>query len=163
MTINMFDLIVIITLLGYVLAGYITGFIVQLARVFSLVAAFWAMGRWTDSLAPYLSFIESASWRPVAAAVIIFFATLLLAGILARLLKKIVIFSHAGWLDKLLGALAALAVGLIVWILIFMVLEYFFPQAEFIRSSSLAPYFNKIIDLLRQWFPQDALKFRGVG
>lgn len=158
MSATIFDIIIIISLLGNTISGYITGFVVQFTRIFSLVAAFWAMSEWTDYLAPRLYFVESQSWRTIAAAVIIFFATLLVMGVLAKILKKILVFSHAGWLDKICGALTAFGVGLIIWTLIFMVLEYLFPKAEFVQSSQLLPYFNRIIELLQQWLPQDFLK-----
>lgn len=153
MSANVFDIVIIISLLGNAIAGFLTGFIVQAARVFSLIAAFWAAGRFADPLASRLSFIEPASWRAFAAAVIIFFAVLLLAGIASRILKQILVFSHAGWLDKALGAAAAFLVGLIIWALIILVLENLFPNAEFTRSSRLIPYFNDVIDIARQWLP----------
>lgn len=156
---NIFDLVVLITLIGNTVSGYISGFIVQFTRIFSLVAAFWAMGQWTDSLAPRLSFIQSPSWRAISAGVIIFFVTLLLVGVLANILKKIVAFSHAGWLDKLCGAITALGVGLIIWTLIVIVLENLFPQAEFVRDSRLIPYFNTLIGQIRQWLPPDLAKY----
>lgn len=156
---NIFDVILLISLLGNTISGYISGFIVQFTRIFSLVAAFWAMSQWTDLLAPRLSFIHSPSWRVISAGVIIFFATLLLVGILANLLKKIIVFSHAGWLDKLCGAITGLGVGLIIWILIIVVLEFLFPQAEFVRDSHLIPYFNMIIERIRPWLPPDLAKY----
>lgn len=159
MAANVFDIVVIVTLLASMLSGYLSGFIVQVTRVFSLVAAFWAMGQWTDKLAPALSFIESPSWRAIASGVIIFFVTLLIVGLLANLLKKIVIFSHAGWLDKLCGAITGLGVGIIIWTLIVIVLQNLFPNAEFIQQSFLIPYFNMLIGQIRNWLPPDLAKF----
>lgn len=156
---NIFDLVIAITLLGNIIAGYFSGFIIQFTRVFSLVAAFWAMGQWTESLAPQLSFIQSPSWRVITAGVIIFFAVLLLVGLAANLLKRIVVFSHAAWLDKLCGAITAFAVGIAVWTLIIIILEYLFPKAEFIQSSHLLPYFNILIEQIRQWLPPDLAKY----
>ena len=159
MAANVFDLLVAVTLLANVAAGWLSGFIVQFTRVFSLVAAFWAMSRWTDSLAPSLSFIESPSWRAIAAGVVIFFATLLLVGAAANVLRKIVVFSHAGWLDKLLGAATGLLLGVAVWTLIIIALEWLFPNADFVKNSQLIPWFNQLVAQIRQWLPADLAKY----
>ncbi len=160
MSATIFDLIIIITFIFYLVGGYITGFISQFSGIFSLVAAFWAMSQWTDLLVPYLPAMES-SWRPIVAAVIIFFTVMILVGILARILEKILIFSHAGWLNKICGVIASLIKCIIIWTLIFLLLEYFFPSAEFVQSSFFLPYFNKIIESIRQWLPQDLIRFPG--
>lgn len=159
MAAHIFDVVVLISLLGNTVAGYISGFITQFTRIFSLVAAFWAMSQWTDALAPQLSFIHSPSWRVICAGVLLFFLTLLLVGILASFLKKIVTFSHAGWLDKLCGAFTALGVGLIIWTLIIIVLEYLFPKADFIHNSLVIPYFNMAIEQIRQLLPPELAKY----
>lgn len=159
MAANIFDIIIIVTLLGNMITGYLSGFIVQFSRIFSLVAAFWAMGQWTDALALKLGFIESPTWRAIASGVIIFFATLILVGLLAKILKNIVAFSHAGWLDKLCGAVAGLGVALIIWTLIILLLENLFPQAAFLRDSQVVPYFNMLLEQLRPWLPPNLAKF----
>ena len=156
---NIFDLIIILTLAGYTLSGFFSGFILQFARLFSLVGAFWAMRSWTPLLAPRLEFVAEPSWRSIAAAVIIFIVVLLAIGIIARLLKKLVSFSFGGWIDKLLGALLGCAVGLIFWTIIIVLLEKFFPEGEFLRNSQLVPYFNTFVENLRHWLPPELASY----
>ena len=152
---NIFDLVVVLSLAGYVVSGFFSGFILQFARLFSIIGAFWAMRSWTPLLAPRLEFVAEPAWRSIAAGVIIFVAVMLVIGVAARLLKKLVAFSFGGWLDKLLGAVLSFAIGLIFWTVIIIVLEKFFPDSEFMRSSRVVPYFNGLVEYLRQWLPPD--------
>ena len=156
---DIFDLLVVLTLGGYTLSGFFSGFILQFARLFSLVGAFWAMRSWTGLLAPHLEFVANPSWRVIAAGVIIFIVVMLAIGVIARLLKKLVTFSLGGWIDKILGALFGFVVGVLFWTLIIVVLQKVFPDMEFLRDSRVSPAFDQVIAQLRQWLPPDLASY----
>lgn len=159
MSADIFDLLVVLTLAGYTIFGFFSGFILQFARFFSLIAAFWAMRSWTGLLAPRLEFVADPAWRAIAAGVIIFVAALLAIGIIARLLKKLVSFSFGGWIDKLCGAILGFAIGMLFWTLIIVVLRNFFSDMEFLRNSRVVPYFLVFAEQLRQWLPPELAKY----
>ena len=156
---DIFDLIVVLSLGAYTLSGFFSGFILQFARLFSLLGAFWAMRSWTALLAPHLTFVANPSWRTIAAGVIIFIVVLLAIGIIARLLKKLVAFSFGGWIDKICGALLGFVVGVLFWTLIIIILQKFFPDMEFMRNSRVLPWFDALVDQLRQWLPPDLAEY----
>lgn len=159
MSADIFDLLVVLTLAAYTLSGFFSGFILQFARLFSLVGAFWAMRSWTGLLAPHLDFVADPAWRAIAAGVIIFVVVLLAIGIAARLLKKLVSFSFGGWIDRICGAILGFIVGALFWTLIIVVLQKFFPDMEFLRNSRVAPYFMVLADQIRQWLPPELAKY----
>lgn len=158
---DVFDLVVVISLCWSLLSGFLSGFVIQFARLFSLVGAFWAMRAWTPLLAPHLGFVADPSWRTIAAGAIIFIGVMILIGVIARILKKIIAFSFGGWIDKLCGAILGLGFGILFWAIIMIVLDKLFPDAEFLRNSRVIPYFDIIVEQIRQWLPADLAKYLG--
>lgn len=156
---DILDLVILVTLFLYVANGFMSGFIIQGCRLFSLVGAFWAVRAWTSPAADWLTFISSPAWRSIMAAAIILTAVLIGIGILGRLLKKLVSFSFGGWIDRICGALLALVVGLIFWTVILLFLHKLFPGAEFLRDSRALPYFDGIFRFLSPWLPQQLIEY----
>lgn len=152
---DIFDLVVVVTLALFTLRGISNGFIGEIAGIFALLGGFWAARAWNAALSPQLAFISDPGLRPMAACVIIFFAVMLVIGVIARILKKLASFSFVAWADRLCGAILGLIKGIFVWTLIFIVLEKVVPDAQFLRDSRSYPYFNDIIAQIRQWLPPE--------
>lgn len=150
-----FDLIILGTLVIFTVRGAISGFVVEIAGIFSLLAAFWAARAWNGEVAGWLDFISDPSLRTIAACVLIFVAVMLLIGFIARLLKKIIAFSFAAWLDRIAGAVLGFVKGVLVWTLVVIVLEKLFYDSPFLKNSQALPYFDVIIDQIRSWLPPD--------
>ena len=152
---DIFDLVIVVTLVLFTIRGLTNGFIGEAAGIVSLIGGFWAARAWSAQVAPWLDFISDPSLRSIAACALVFIAVMLAIGLLARLLKKIMSFSFAAWADRLAGALLGLAKGALIWALIFIVLEKLFRDAPFMRDSRMLPYFTALIDQIRQWLPPD--------
>lgn len=161
---DIFDLIIVASLVIFTLRGIRNGFVGEVAGIASIVCGFWAARSWSAQVSPYMEFISDPSLRYISASVLVFFAAMLAVAIVARILKKIISLSFAGWLDKIAGALLGFGKGALVWALIFIVLEKFFADAPFLRESRALPYFNDFIDQLKQWLPADlASHFQAVN
>ncbi len=152
---DIFDLVIVLTLVFFTIRGVSNGLVGEVAGIFALVGGFWAAKVWNAQLAPYLDFIASPSWRVIAAYAIIFIVVMLAIGLLARILKKIIAFSFVGWLDKIAGGILGLAKGILIWALIFVVLEKLLGDAPFMRDSRAYPYFQTLVEQIRQWLPED--------
>lgn len=152
---DIFDLIIVVTLVLFTLNGIRNGFIGEVAGICSLIGGFWAARAWNAQVAPFLDFISDPSLRSIAACALIFVVVALAIGLLARGLRKLVSFSFVAWVDRLAGALLGLAKGLLIWALIFIVLEKLFRDAPFLRDSRALPYFTAIIDQIKQWLPPE--------
>lgn len=153
MTSDIFDLIIIVTLVLFTLRGLSNGFIREIAGILSLLVGFWAARTFNMQLVPHLTFIHNPDLRNLAAVVLLFIGGMLLVGILARLLKKLMALSFATWIDRLAGGILGLAKGILVWTLIIIVLEKFFRDAPFMQHSRALAYFSALTDAIRPWLP----------
>ncbi len=152
---DIFDLVIVVTLVLFTLNGVRNGFIGEVAGICSLIGGFWAARAWNAQVAPFLDFISDPSLRSIAACALIFVVVALAIGLLARGLRKLVSLSFVAWADRLAGAVLGLAKGVLIWALIFIVLEKLFRDAPFLRDSRALPYFTAIIDQIKQWLPPE--------
>lgn len=150
---DIFDLVIVVTLVFFTLRGIGNGFIGEAAGILSLVGGFWAARTFSGQLSPHLDFISDPSLRYVAACAILFIGVMLAIGLVARILQKVIALSFAAWADRLGGALLGLAKGILLWAIIIVLLEKLFRDAPFMRDSRVLPYLGAIIDQLKQWLP----------
>lgn len=150
---DIFDLVVVLTLVFFTFRGFSNGLIVEIAGICALVCGFLAARAWHANLAPYLEFIKDPSWQVIVSCVIIFMGVMLAIGFLARILQKMVNYSFVGWLNRLAGALLGLAKGILLWAFIFIILDSLFHNADFMQNSRVLPYFKIILQQLQQWLP----------
>ena len=159
---DIFDLIVVLTLVFFAGRGFLHGFVGEVAGLVSLLGGFWAAHTYHDLLAPRLTFIHDPAWRVMAAYVLIFLGVLISVALLARILQKILSFSFVSWADKLAGALLGLAKGALIWSLALLVLQKFFAGTPFLQHSRTLPYFNALMGQVRGWLPPDLLSRMGL-
>lgn len=152
---DIFDVIIIITLVIFVFRGFYLGFISEAAGIISLLVGFWAAKTYYGILDPYLAFIADPGWRTISSCVTLFIAAMIAVALAARLLKKVISFSFASWADKFAGALLGLAKGIIIWGLLLIVIQKIFSEAEFIRNSRVIPYFNAFLQFIKGMLPPD--------
>lgn len=150
---DIFDVFVIVTLVIFVFRGLYQGFISEAAGIISLLVGFWAAKTYYGLLDPYLTFIADPGWRTVSSCAILFVGAMIAVALAARLLKKVVSFSFASWADKLAGGLLGLAKGIIIWGLLLIVVQKIFSGADFVRSSRVIPYFNMLLQYVKDMLP----------
>lgn len=155
---DIFDLVIVITLIFFTLRGVSNGLIGEVAGIGALIGGIWAARNWNGEVSRYLEFIKDPSLRMIAAYSGIFIAVMLGVGLTARILKKICSWSFIGWLDKLGGAVLGLAKGLLLWSLIIIILQNMIPDAPFMRDSRTLPYLKQMIDLILPWIPETIAK-----
>lgn len=125
---NTIDLIVCLVLAIAVWNGCRLGFIVQLCSLLALLAGVWLAARYADAAGAWLRLDEEVRCAGGFAAV--FVATLLAAGIEARLLRKIFHWVGFGLPDRLLG----IAVSALKYLLLLSVLFTLFDRLNADRS-----------------------------
>ena len=154
---DIFDVIVVLVLVFFTLRGFWNGFVGEVAGLVSLVGGLWAAHNFHPLLSGYLTFISAPAWRQLAAYVLIFIATLVLVGVLARILQKVLSFSFVAWVDKLAGGILGLAKGLLLCSLVLIVLQKLMGNMAFLQNSRALPYFTSLIEQIRAWLPPDVL------
>ena len=159
---DIFDLIVVLTLVFFAGRGYLHGFVGEVAGIVSLLGGFWTAHNYHDRLSPHLTLITDPGWRTVAAYVLVFFGVLVSVALIARLLQKILSFSFVTWADRMAGAMLGLAKGALLWSLGMLLLQKFFSQAAFMQHSRVLPYFNALTAQVRGWLPPDLVSRLGL-
>jgi membrane protein required for colicin V production len=110
------------------LAGLILGY---------LLAA-WQYHRVADWFAPHL---KSVWLGEIAGFLIIFFAVLILAGIVGQILHWVMKKAGLTTIDRLLGGVLGLLRGALVVAILLTAMAAFAPAAKWLAGSELAPYF----------------------
>ena len=119
---DIFDLVIILTLVFFTIRGISQGFIAEAAGIVSLLVGFWVAKTYNGVLEPYLTFLSDPGWRSICACAILFIGAMIVVAVAARVLKKIISFSFASWADRLAGELLGLAKGVIIWGLLLIII-----------------------------------------
>jgi membrane protein required for colicin V production len=110
------------------LAGLVVGY---------LLAA-WQYHRLADWFAPHL---KSPWVGEIAGFLIIFFAVVIVAGLVGRLARWVMKKAGLSGLDRFLGAVLGLCRGALVVAIVLTAVAAFAPGANWLSGSQLAPYF----------------------
>lgn len=117
-----FDIIILVCLIPALVGGIKNGFIREAAGIVSIIFGAWTAFHFSEPASGWIAerFPEaSATLVHTLGYIVVFIIVLLLFGLLARLLKKIIQFATLGWLDRTLGAAfsifkAALVIGMLI-------------------------------------------------
>ena len=159
---DIFDVIIILTLVAFSIRGFLKGFVAEVAGIASLLGGFWVAHHFHPLLSPRLTFISEPAWRQLAAYVLIFVATLILVAVLARILQKVLSFSFVTWVDRLAGGILGLAKGLLLCSVVLLVLQKLMGNMAFLQNSRALPYFTSLIEQIRAWLPPDVLSWFNI-
>lgn len=132
--------------------GVWLGMLGQVVPLLALYVGYVVAGRYHEQLFPFLQEVsDSPKVVFLAAYVITFGATYIVAFLLGRGLGKVIQVTITPWFDRILGAFLGLAKALIVVILIHMLLGTLMaPDNEMLRSCRSCPTLNKMSDLTRE-------------
>lgn len=111
MQVNYFDIAVLVILLAFGIRGGARGFVAEMAGLVGLVVGLTVTRSGAASFAETLSRYISPDAAPLVAFVLLMTAGMLVVGLLARLLRRVLEIAFAGWLDHLLGLGAGLLKG----------------------------------------------------
>ena len=128
------------------LAGLVVGY---------LVAAWQYRGlaNWFET------FIKQTWLGDIAAFLVIFFAVLLIAGLLGRLTRWMMKEAGLTAIDRTLGGLLGLVKGCLVVAIVLVAMAAFAPTARWMPGSQLAPYFM-VVGRAAVWIAPSDLRHR---
>ena len=158
-----FDFAVIAILLVSLLFGLWRGLVYEVLSLMGWPVAFVLSRLFAGSVAPMmpgpvLSNIEGAqeTIRITLAYVVVFVAALIVWGVLAWLLSRLVKAAGLGWLDRVLGGLfGALRGGLVILALVWLAGMTAVPDQLFWRDAQMSKTAEDAALLTKVWLPDN--------
>jgi membrane protein required for colicin V production len=139
---NPLDWLLAILLAYSVIRAAIRGFFQEAFALGGLVLGFLFACWFYPSLAVELKgLIASPPVAQLAAFLLILLVTMVVAGLIGRLLHRTASAIGLGLVDRLLGALFGFLRGLLLGVGLLLAVTAFLPAAPWIENSRLAPYF----------------------
>lgn len=137
---NWLDIVILVFLAIAALSGLKVGIIKVLFTVVGVIAGVILAGRFSDSLAGVLAFIDNPGWAKTAAFAIILIAVLIIAGALAALLSSVISAVLLGWVNRLGGAVLGIVVSAIFCAAFLTMWVNYIGISEAVTGSALASF-----------------------
>lgn len=139
---SLFDTIVGVILLFFLVRGLWIGFVRQLAAFCALVGGYWLAAHYHGEIAPFAArFLENPKLIFIVSFVCIFLVAAMAFGLLGKLLRRVMEITLMGWFDRLLGGGLGLVKGAVVTSLLYMFLASSLSGSnDVLRKSISAPY-----------------------
>jgi membrane protein required for colicin V production len=157
---TIFDYIVLIIIGLSVILSVMRGMIREVLAIVGLVAAFYVGITYTNQLLPMMPVdIPNDALRVLAAFLVLFLATLLLATLLGIALSAIFKKAGLGWLNRFLGALFGVARGLlIVCVIVFLAGLTDIPKDSRWRNAMFSAPIEALVLSSLPWVPESIAK-----
>jgi len=153
---NWLDIVIIVAIVVPTLIGLRIGMIKAALSLAGLIVGVIVAGRYYLPLSEQLSFISQESVAKIAAFIIILVGILIIAGVLARLLKWTASVMMLGWVNHLGGAVFGLLLGAIFCGALLAIWVKFLGVTGAITESNLAfilvDFFPVVLALLPDEF-----------
>ena len=135
---NWLDIVIIIGIAITTFVGLKIGLIKAVLSLVGLIVGVVLARLYYIPLSEQLSFIPQAALAKIAAFAIIMIGVMIIAGVLAMVLKWITSVIMLGWVNRIGGAVFGLVLGLILYGVLLALWVNFFGAGEIITNSSLA-------------------------
>ena len=152
---NWLDIVIIVAIVVPTLIGLRIGMIKAALSLAGLIVGVIVAGRYYLPLSEQLSFISQESVAKIAAFIIILVGILVIAGVLARLLKWTASVMMLGWVNHLGGAVFGLLLGAIFCGALLAIWVKFLGVTEAITESNLASILVDFFPLVLALLPDE--------
>ena len=140
---NIFDIIVIIIFIYFIIQCFIKGFSLSLISFMKWVLSTIVTIILVPKLQPTVSdYIESDFINSVGIGVVVFILTLFITIVIGKTLSRAVTWTGVGSIDKTFGLLFGFFKGYIVTVCLFSILNWFYPYQNWGISAEKAFTFN---------------------
>jgi len=157
---NWLDIVIIVAIAITTFIGLKIGLIKAVLSLAGLIAGVILARLYYIPLAEQLTFIPQATMAKVAAFAIIMIGVMIIAGVLAMVIKWIASVMMLGWVNRIGGAVFGLVLGTILCGALLALWVKFFGAGEAITNSSLAAilsHFPLVLGLMPGEF--DSIRF----
>lgn len=156
-----FDYIVLVVIVLSVLLGWWRGLVYEILSLLSWVTSYFVAKSWASEFTPYMpAVLESEALKSTAAFMAVFVTTLILCGIAAWSLNKLIKSFGLDWrTDGVLGAVFGLLRG---WMLILVIILFAgltkLPQTPFWQDALFSKPLQKMALLVKDLLPDEMAK-----
>jgi len=152
---NWLDIVIVVAVVIPTVIGLRIGMIKAALSLAGLIVGVIVAGRYYLPLSERLSFISPASVAEIAAFIIILIGIMIIAAVLARLLKWTASVIMLGWVNHLGGAVFGLVLGAILCGALLAIWVKFLGVTEAITESSLASILVDFFPLVLVLLPDE--------
>jgi membrane protein required for colicin V production len=152
---NWLDIVIVVAVVIPTVIGLRIGMIKAALSLAGLIVGVIVAGRYYLPLSERLSFISPASVAEIAAFIIILIGIMIIAAVLARLLKWTASVIMLGWVNHLGGAVFGLVLGAILCGALLAIWVKFLGVTEAITESSLASILVDFFPLVLALLPDE--------
>ncbi len=136
------DLLILAIILVSVISAFINGLLVEVFSLAGVIFGLLIAAAEYARLAPWVRrWVENPEAANLIAFLLIGLGVMVAAGLAGRLMRGTVRHVGLGFIDRLLGALFGVVKGCVIVTLGAMAVAAFFPNADWLESSKLAPMF----------------------
>ena len=156
-----FDYIILLIILLSVLLGWWHGLVYEILSLLSWITAYFVAKSWVTEFTPYMpEVLESEALRSAAAFFAVFIITLILCGIAAWALNKLIKSFGLDWrTDGVTGAIFGFVRGLVlVLVLVLLAGLTKLPQTAFWRDALLSKPLKNVALVAKDLLPDEMAK-----
>ena len=148
---TVFDYIMALIVLLFILRGSWVGFMRQLTTFLALVGSYWLAARYTGELMPYVEqIINNPKIVFLVSFALLFLVSALIFIIAGKVLHRVMEITLLGWFDRFLGLFLGGAKGAIVVVLLYMFLaSSMTPTSSLFAKSMTVPYLAQGTEIVR--------------
>lgn len=162
---NFLDIILICIVAIFAIRGIYRGLIQEVMSLIAIVFAIFLASEYQHLLTPHLEiYFENSVTINALAYVIIFFGTLIVFWLLAKLIKTFLDIALLGWMDRVAGCLFGAAEGVLVGLILIIFMQSFAADSAWLTESKIAPRAQHLVELLANYAPEsmkNTLESRG--
>ena len=138
-SVNPFDLVILIVIFAFVIRGFLKGLIIELASLLALILGVWGALKFSGYTGTKLTeFFElSTQWLGVIAFAVTFILIVIAVHFIAIITNKLFSAIALGWLVKILGAVFGLLKALIIVSVVLVFLNTVNERAEFLPPEKV--------------------------
>jgi membrane protein required for colicin V production len=144
---NGFDLVVLVIVLFCMIRGLFRGMIREASGIVAVIAGFYGAVTYYWILSEHLTgLIQAPATRHLVSFCVLFAGIMILVGLLAALIRKLLHLVFLGWVDRTFGLFFGTAKGALIVSVLFVILTAFVsagPGTVMSRSET-APYLAKV-------------------
>lgn len=147
---NGFDVLVLVIIAFCMIRGYFKGLTREISGIIGVVVGFYGANTYYQLLTPYLeTLIKTPAARSLICFFVLFCGILILIGLLAALIRKVLSLVFLGWVDRSFGLVFGTAKGgLIVSVLFIMMMTFIPDNGQFLSGSKTAPYVSRVANAM---------------